>query len=76
MAPPYDQLSLAEVWVGAESVEGPPTNPKTVTKANMGTPIPKIWHGLKVAIKPMTYGRFERVADTIKVEKSYLVHDL
>ena len=50
----------------AESVEGPPTNPKTVTKANMGPPIPKICHGLEVEIKPITYGRFERVADTIK----------
>ena len=39
---------------------------KTVTKANMGTPIPKICHGLEVAIKPMTYGRFKRVTDTIK----------
>ena len=36
---------------------------KTVTKANMGTPIPKIWHGLKVAIKAMTYGRFDRSPD-------------
>jgi len=25
----------------AESVEGPPTNPKTVTKANMGLPYPR-----------------------------------
>ena len=65
-APPYGQLSLAEVGRSSESVEGPPANPKTVTKANMGPPIPKICHGLELAIKPMTYGRFERVADTIK----------
>ena len=66
MAPPYDQLSLAEVGICSESVEGPTANPKTVTKANMGTPIPKICNGLELAIKPMTYGRFEEVADTIK----------
>ena len=39
---------------------------KTVTKANMGPPIPKICHGLKLAIIPMVYGRFESVADTVK----------
>ena len=55
-----------------ESVGGPTGNPKTVTKANMGPPIPKICHGLKLAIKTMAYGRFDSVADTIKVEKSYL----
>ena len=66
LAPPYGRLSLAEVGTSSESVEGPPTNPKTVTKANMGTPIPKICNGLELAIKPMTYGRFEEVADTIK----------
>ena len=66
MAPPYDQLSLAEVGRSSESVEGLPTNPKTVTKANMGPPIPKICHGLKLAIKTMAYGRFDSVADTVK----------
>ena len=57
--------------MGAESVEGPPTNPKTVTKANMGTPIPKIWHGLKVEIKPMTYGRFAMSPDAESGKKSH-----
>ena len=66
MAPPYGQLSLAEVGICSESVEGPLANPKTVTKANMGPPIPKICHGLKLAIETMGYGRFDSVADTVK----------
>ena len=41
-------------------------DPKTVTNANMGPPIPKICHGLKVAIKTMAYGIFDSVADTVK----------
>ena len=71
MAPPYDQLSLAEVWGSAESVEGPPAKPKTVTKANMGPPTPKIRHGLKLAIKPMTYGRFSMSPDAESGKKSH-----
>ena len=60
-----------ESMENAESVEGPPTNPKTVTKANMGPPIPKICHGLKVAIKTMTYGRFDRSPDAKSGKKSH-----
>ena len=71
MAPPYDQLSLAEVGICSESVEGPTANPKTVTKANMGPPIPKIWHGLKVAIKTVTYGIFDRSPDAKSGKKSH-----
>ena len=44
---------------------------KTVTKANMGTPIPKICHGLKVAIKTMTYGIFDRLPDAKSGKKSH-----
>jgi len=64
--PPYEYLSVAKSMGNTESVEGPQANPKTVTNANMGPPIPKICHGLKVAIKPITYGRFDSVADTVK----------
>ena len=32
MAPPYDQLSLAEVGRSSESVEGPPANPQNRDK--------------------------------------------
>ena len=64
--PPYEYLSVAKSMGNTESVEGPPANPKTVTNANMGPPIPKICHGLKVAIKTITYGRFDSVADTVK----------
>ena len=49
-----------------EPVEGPQANPKTVTNANMGPPIPKICHGLQIPIKPITYGRFDSVEDTVK----------
>jgi len=70
-APPYDQLSLAEVGRSLESVEGPPANPKTVTKANMVPPIPKICHGLKLAIKTLTYGIFDRLPDAKSGKKSH-----
>ena len=64
--PPYEYLSVAKNMGNTESVEGPPANPKTVTNANMGPPIPKTCQGLKVAIKPITYGRFDSVADRVK----------
>ena len=65
-SPPYEYLSVAKSMGNTESIEGAPANPKTVTNANMGPPIPKICHGLKVAIKPITYGKFDSVADTVK----------
>ena len=64
--PPYEYLSVAKSMGNTESVEGPQANPKTVTNANMGPPIPKICHGMKVAIKTIAYGSFDSVADTVK----------